>query len=192
MLRINDKDYSITFSCYFNVEWPEKRLRLDSEFGREQVRKSRLSSTLIDFLWRSFTFLLTGGTGCQYHGKSRHYSANEPGVCQGAVAAQHLHLQPQNLQGNPKQSMIFQISVSKEYWCLLRRWQQQNTTITCYNCCFWTSIYSINVMIFSLPVWISRQKLLYNCWKPKTNDSQKTISLPVPRFCPCDLNIILK
>ncbi len=107
MLRINDKDYSITFSCYFNVEWPEKRLRLDSEFGREQVRKSRLSSTLIDFLWRSFTFLLTGGTGCQYHGKSRHYSANEPGVCQGAVAAQHLHLQPQNLQGNPKQSMTF-------------------------------------------------------------------------------------
>jgi len=31
------KDYSITFSCYFNVKWPEKRLHLDPEFGREQA-----------------------------------------------------------------------------------------------------------------------------------------------------------
>ena len=37
VLRINDKDYSITFSCYFNVKWPEKRLHLDPEFGREQT-----------------------------------------------------------------------------------------------------------------------------------------------------------
>ena len=26
VLRINDKDYSITFATYFNVEWTEKRL----------------------------------------------------------------------------------------------------------------------------------------------------------------------
>ena len=33
MLRINDKDYSITFSTYFNVEWREKRLTMYPEFG---------------------------------------------------------------------------------------------------------------------------------------------------------------
>jgi hypothetical protein len=37
VLRINDKDYSITFACYFNVKWPEKRIHLDPEFGREQA-----------------------------------------------------------------------------------------------------------------------------------------------------------
>ena len=33
VLRINDKDYSITFSTYFNVEWREKRLTMFPEFG---------------------------------------------------------------------------------------------------------------------------------------------------------------
>jgi hypothetical protein len=33
VLRINDKDYSITFSTYFNVEWREKRLTMYPEFG---------------------------------------------------------------------------------------------------------------------------------------------------------------
>ena len=37
VLRINDKDYSITFACYFNVKWADKRIRLDKEFGREQA-----------------------------------------------------------------------------------------------------------------------------------------------------------
>lgn len=36
VLRINDKDYSITFACYFNVQWQEKRIYLGPEFGREQ------------------------------------------------------------------------------------------------------------------------------------------------------------
>lgn len=37
VLRINDKDYSITFACYFNVQWLEKRISLGPEFGREQA-----------------------------------------------------------------------------------------------------------------------------------------------------------
>ena len=37
VLRINDKDYSITFACYFNVYWEEKRIRLGPTFGAEQV-----------------------------------------------------------------------------------------------------------------------------------------------------------
>lgn len=37
VLRINDKDYSITFSTYFNVKWADKRIWLDPEFGREQA-----------------------------------------------------------------------------------------------------------------------------------------------------------
>jgi len=31
VLRINDKDYSITFATYFNVEWSERRLFVDPE-----------------------------------------------------------------------------------------------------------------------------------------------------------------
>ena len=31
VLRINDKDYSITFATYFNVEWMEHRLFVDPE-----------------------------------------------------------------------------------------------------------------------------------------------------------------
>ncbi len=32
MLKIDDKDYSITFSLYFNVQWSEPRLNLSTEF----------------------------------------------------------------------------------------------------------------------------------------------------------------
>ena len=32
VLRIDDKDYSITFSLYFNVQWSEPRLNLSREF----------------------------------------------------------------------------------------------------------------------------------------------------------------
>ena len=31
VLRINDKDYSITFATYFNVEWYERRLKVVKE-----------------------------------------------------------------------------------------------------------------------------------------------------------------
>ena len=32
VLRINDKDYSITFSTYFNVEWTERRLTVNHDY----------------------------------------------------------------------------------------------------------------------------------------------------------------
>ena len=32
MLKIDDKDYSITFSLYFNVQWSEPRLNLSKTF----------------------------------------------------------------------------------------------------------------------------------------------------------------
>ena len=32
VLKIDDKDYSITFSLYFNVQWSEPRLNLSREF----------------------------------------------------------------------------------------------------------------------------------------------------------------
>ena len=38
VLRINDKDYSITFSCYYNINWPDKRITLTKEFGKEQLK----------------------------------------------------------------------------------------------------------------------------------------------------------
>ena len=33
VLRINDKDYTINFSTFFNVEWREKRLSMFPDFG---------------------------------------------------------------------------------------------------------------------------------------------------------------
>ena len=36
VLRINDKDYSITFACYFNVFWQERRLHIGPNFASEQ------------------------------------------------------------------------------------------------------------------------------------------------------------
>ena len=38
VLRINDKDYSITFSCYYNINWPDKRIFFKDEFGMEQMK----------------------------------------------------------------------------------------------------------------------------------------------------------
>ena len=31
-MKIDDKDYSITFSLYFNVQWSEPRLNLSTDF----------------------------------------------------------------------------------------------------------------------------------------------------------------
>ena len=49
MLKIDDKDYSITFSLYFNVQWSEPRLNLSTEFfdtenvtGEEQLVPGRM------------------------------------------------------------------------------------------------------------------------------------------------------
>ena len=36
VLKIDDKDYSITFSLYFNVQWSEPRLNLSQEFFNSQ------------------------------------------------------------------------------------------------------------------------------------------------------------
>ena len=41
VLRINDKDYSITFACYFNVMWMEKRIQLGPTFGIDQVKEGQ-------------------------------------------------------------------------------------------------------------------------------------------------------
>ena len=35
VLKINDKDYTITFSCFFNVLWQDRRIKLHPDFGRE-------------------------------------------------------------------------------------------------------------------------------------------------------------
>ena len=35
MLRISDKDYSVTFGLYFSVEWFEPRLNLSSDLWGE-------------------------------------------------------------------------------------------------------------------------------------------------------------
>merc|ERR1711953_585552 len=40
VLRINDKDYSITFATYFNVEWTERRLFVDPELLEKHNNKS--------------------------------------------------------------------------------------------------------------------------------------------------------
>ena len=47
VLRINDKDYSITFSCYFNAIWPDRRVFLRPEFGVEQARSSDIPTANI-------------------------------------------------------------------------------------------------------------------------------------------------
>ena len=44
VLRINDKDYSITFSCYYNIYWPDKRIRLSPDFGREMLSKEQINN----------------------------------------------------------------------------------------------------------------------------------------------------
>ena len=58
VLKIDDKDYSITFSLYFNVQWSEPRLNLSTEFfdtenvtGEEQLVPGRTSA---DFLQKVF------------------------------------------------------------------------------------------------------------------------------------------
>ena len=43
ILKINDRDFSITFSLYFNVMWKEPRLRLNPSFFQNR-------SDLIDLL----------------------------------------------------------------------------------------------------------------------------------------------
>ena len=44
VLKINDKDYTITFSCFFNVLWQDTRIQLGPEFGREQALNTEYKS----------------------------------------------------------------------------------------------------------------------------------------------------
>ena len=39
VLKINDRDFSITFSLYFNVQWREPRLQIDSSFFQNRYLK---------------------------------------------------------------------------------------------------------------------------------------------------------
>jgi len=56
VLRISDKDYSITFGLYFSVEWLEPRLNLSKElWGDESVASDQelipVNLELINYLW---------------------------------------------------------------------------------------------------------------------------------------------
>ena len=46
VVNVNDKEFSITFGCYLNVQWKENRLRLSSEFGRKQAGRG-INATMI-------------------------------------------------------------------------------------------------------------------------------------------------
>ena len=43
VLSINDKENSITFSCYCNTYWQDKRIRLSSDYGREVLTKDQIN-----------------------------------------------------------------------------------------------------------------------------------------------------
>ena len=74
VLRINDKDYSISFSTYFNVFWHERRIRLRPDFGKEQLEAGTKPADV------------SVPTNLEF--------------CEGPLGAQHPHLQPQELQSD--------------------------------------------------------------------------------------------
>ena len=47
---INGKDYSITFSTFFNVEWTEQRLNLKPEFGASESSNDSLVPMSLEFI----------------------------------------------------------------------------------------------------------------------------------------------
>ncbi|XP_023319726.1 gamma-aminobutyric acid receptor subunit rho-1 [Eurytemora carolleeae] len=53
VLKINDKDYSITFSTYFNVEWIERRLYIDPSYANNSNMPQNIPMTLefVKDLW---------------------------------------------------------------------------------------------------------------------------------------------
>ena len=58
-MRINDKDYSITFSTYFNVEWLERRLYIDPSYANNSNMPQAGFNTRITGVF----ILLKGVTG---------------------------------------------------------------------------------------------------------------------------------
>ena len=90
VLRINDGTYSITFSTYFNVEWNERRLNVGPEFGAS-------------LRWGLRSFHLNTETIVMFQALQLHWTCNGPHelrVHQRPLDAQHLHLQPEDLQGD--------------------------------------------------------------------------------------------
>ena len=47
VLRINDGTYSITFSTYFNVEWNERRLSVQPDFGASQRTPNSTDAVMV-------------------------------------------------------------------------------------------------------------------------------------------------
>ena len=43
VLSINDKDNSITFACYYNMKWQDKRIQFSSDYGREVLTKTQIN-----------------------------------------------------------------------------------------------------------------------------------------------------
>ena len=71
VLKIDDKDYSITFSLYFNVQWSEPRLNLSAEFfdtgnhtGDDELLVPGKGSSINDVthIWRFFDLALPSVT----------------------------------------------------------------------------------------------------------------------------------
>ncbi len=66
VLSINERDYSITFSSYFNIKWQDKRILLKPGFGQEQARYADtadfdlyvpVSLGVVDELWLPNIFI---------------------------------------------------------------------------------------------------------------------------------------
>lgn len=61
VLKINDRDFSITFSLYFNVQWREPRLQIDPSFfqnrSSEEDQLQPVDLNLINDLWVPNVFI---------------------------------------------------------------------------------------------------------------------------------------
>ena len=60
VLKINDRDFSITFSLYFNVQWREPRLQIDSSFFQNRylkcIHKNNINFGLLFCFFREINF----------------------------------------------------------------------------------------------------------------------------------------
>ena len=57
VLKIDDKDYSITFSTYFNVEWLEERVYIDPDLVNENNIMEPMNLEFINDLWLPNIFI---------------------------------------------------------------------------------------------------------------------------------------
>ena len=70
ILKINDRDFSITFSLYFNVKWKEPRLRLNPSFFQNRSG-CLLNSELQPRYDQKFLVLLSSWVPCHMHSLSQ-------------------------------------------------------------------------------------------------------------------------